>query len=186
MNADKTELVVFTKNRTFRDYRAPTLFGKTIQRGHSVKYLGITLSPTLNWKDHVEYRINKCIRVFWQCRKTIGQRWGLSPTNVLWLYTDVVRPMLTYGSFIWWTGLKTVTTYKKLSHLQRIACLAVTRASNTTPQSALEALLNLPTLTYFTEAEARTTVFRLRHTIKEIDRINNRGHSFLWEILTCE
>lgn len=186
VNPGKTELVVFTRNRNFQNYRAPTLFGKAIQRGTSVKYLGVTFSQTLNWKDHIEYRINKCIRVFWYCRKIIGKRWGLSPTNVLWLHTAIIRPMLSYGSFIWWIGSTTVTISRKLSHLQRVACLAITGAASTAPQSALEALLNLPTLLSFIEAEARSTAFRLRQNIKERDSSNKRGHSSIWNTLTHE
>lgn len=93
---------------------------------HIVKCLGVTLSQNLNWKDHVKYRLDKCIKVFWQCRKIIGKKWGLRPYNILWLYKAIVRPMLVYGSFVWWEVTKTVTVNRQLDHLQRVACLAIT------------------------------------------------------------
>lgn len=79
-----------------------------------------------------------------------------------------------------------VAISRKLSRLQRVACLAVTGAATTAPQSALEALLSLPKLTSFIDAEAKSTAYRLRHNISEMDMSIEKGHSSIWQTLTWE
>lgn len=56
-----------------------------------------------------------------------------------------------------------------------MACLAITGAMSTTPQPALEALLNLPTLDSYIIAEARNTAYRMKHRIT--DSQLRTGHS---------
>lgn len=176
VNPSKTELVIFTNKRDDTGFKNPKLFGTALERSSSVKYLGLTLTPNLNWKEHIAYRINKSIKVFWCCKRAIGRNWGLSPANLLWLYKAIVRPMISYGSFIWWKGTETVLAKKTLSHLQRIACLAVTGAAKSAPQVALETLLFLPPLDKFIISEAKITSYRLRSLITErCLRVN--GHS---------
>lgn len=176
VNPDKSELVIFTKNRKLIGFKNPKIFGKEIVRANSVKYLGITLDSKLNWSEHIENRLNKCIRIFWSCRSAIGKSWGLSPKSILWIYTAIVRPILTYGAFIWWTGTKTATIRKKMNHLQRMVCLACTGAMSTTPQAAMEVLLKLPKLETYIETEARNTAFRLRNLITD-NQIRTAAHT---------
>lgn len=64
----------------------------------------------------------------------------------------------------------------KLNHLQRVACLAITGAMSTTPQMALEALLMLPKLEKYIEAEAKNSAFRLRGRISE-QQLRIKGHT---------
>lgn len=168
VNPSKSELIIFTKRRNLSGYFAPKLFNKELKAGTKVKYLGVIYTPTLNWGEHIANRINKCIRIFWCCRRAIGRTWGLSPKNLLWLHTAIVRPMMAYGIFNWWTGIQSMVAQKTLTHLQRVVCLAITGAGRTTPQAALESILYLPPLHVFLETEAATTAFRLRR------HINNR------------
>lgn len=131
-----------------------------------VKYLGIIFTPKLNWGEHIEHRIKKCMKVFWCCRRAIGRNWGLRPRNLMWLHTAIVRPMLAYGSFIWWKGTTIAQNCKRLNHLQRTICLAITGAARTAPQLALEVLLHFPKLELYIQAEARVTALRLQSQIK--------------------
>lgn len=90
VNPSKTELVVFTRKRDFTGFKNPIIFGTALERSQSVKYLGLTIDSKLNWKEHINYRISKCIKVFWCCKRAIGRNWGLSPTNMLWLHKAVI------------------------------------------------------------------------------------------------
>ena len=86
--------------------------------------------------------------------------------NVCIFFHIFHRPMLAYGSFIWWRGITIAQNCKRLNHLQRTICLAITGAARTAPQLALEALLYLPRLEFYIRAEARTTALRLQSQIK--------------------
>lgn len=167
IHPDKSEIVIFTKNRKIVGFKNPKIYGHEIANRDSAKYLGIVLDSKLNWSKHINYRLGKCLRIFWCCRSAIGKSWGLSPKNILWIYNAIVKPMLAYGSFLWWYGTNTITIKDKLSHLQRVACLAITGAMSTTPQSAMETLLGLPKLDKYIEAEAKNTAYRLRRCITD-------------------
>lgn len=101
VNPDKTELMLFTNRRDMSGFKRPRLFGREIYLCQNVKYLGVTFTPKLKWTEHIKYRINKCIRVFWCCKRAIGRNWGLKPVNLLWLHSAVIKPMLAYAAFIW-------------------------------------------------------------------------------------
>lgn len=83
VNPEKSDVMIFTKNRKLDGFKSPVIFGKKIDMKDSVKYLGITLDAKLNWSKHIEGRVKKCLRIFWCCRAAIGKTWGLSPRNIL-------------------------------------------------------------------------------------------------------
>jgi ribonuclease HI len=121
------------------------------------------LDCKLNWKAHLENRIQKACRTLGQCRRAVGRVWGLSPKVMQWLYCSVVRPILSYGSVSWWHKAQTPTMIGKLNHLQRLGLLCMTGAMFTTPTAALECLCNLRPLHLYVEAEARAELFRLKN-----------------------
>lgn len=97
----------------------------------------------------------------WRCRRAIGRTWGLSPKNLLWLHTAIVRPMISYGSFIWWKSTTTAEAQKLLYHLQRVVCLAITGAAKTAPQMALRESPHFGSKTQSTKTAQEPTVTRL-------------------------
>lgn len=91
--------------------------------------------------------------------------------------------MISYGAFIWWKGTLTLSANRLLNHLQRTACLAITGASSSCPQAALDSLLFLPSLDSYIQAEAKVTAFRLKHQINEIHLNTTNTHcSILTEL----
>jgi hypothetical protein len=77
VNPDKTGLVAFTRKRKLPGFFEPRLFGKTLQRSMSVKYLGMILDSRLTWREHVNIRVRKAQNLFWACRRAFGVTWGL-------------------------------------------------------------------------------------------------------------
>lgn len=138
----KSETIIFTKNRSRNGFTEPTIFGEKIPLKEEVKYLGVILDQKLNWSNHISYKIDKCLRVFWSCRTAIGKTWGLNPKCLLWIYESIVKQMLAYGAFVWWQGTKVIipNIRAKLNHLQRVASLCVTGAMSSTPQIAIDTL----------------------------------------------
>jgi ribonuclease HI len=162
VNPSKVAAMLFTKRRNV-SVKPLRLFNKDISLVNEFKYLGLTLDCKLNWRRHLELRIQKACRTLGQCRQAIGRVWGLSPKVVHWLYTAVVRPVLSYGAVAWWHKSGSSTMIDKLNHLQRLGLLAMTGAMFTTPTAALECFCNLRPLHLFAEAEARAELFRLKN-----------------------
>ena len=161
VNPTKTELVLFTKKRNVQDFYEPKLYGNNIQLKNQAKYLGVILDSKLSWKNHVELKVNKACKTLWMCRQLFGKSWGLSPRIIHWLYTAIVRPMLTYAALVWWPRVTLSTTRASLNHIQRLACLGITGAMRSAPTAALEVLLCLPPLHLVVEAEAAAAAYRL-------------------------
>ena len=161
VNPSKTELVVFTKKRKLDGLVEPTLFGERLKRAKQVKHLGVFLDDKLTWNPHLDYVTNKARIALATCRRAIGQTWGLKPKTSLWMYTAIIRPIVTYASLVWWPKTKQKTAQERLERLQRLALLGVSGAMVTTPTAALEALLNIPPLHIFVERDARATAYRL-------------------------
>jgi ribonuclease HI len=162
VNADKTTTVLFTRNRRLVGYTEPTLFGRAIGLKDQVKYLGVILDNKLTWNSHIDHRLRKATIALWQCRRAIGRTWGLRPKVIYWIYTSVIRPILTYAAVLWWKRAQRASVIRKIGHLQRLACICITGSMRSTPTSALEVLLLLPPLNIFIEREARQTIYRLK------------------------
>jgi ribonuclease HI len=180
VNPSKVGAMLFTRRRNF-ELKPLRLFGSDIKLVSEFKFLGLTLDCKLSWKPHLETRIKKACMTFGQCRRAIGRTWGLTPKVIHWLYTSVVRPILSYGAVTWWQTAQQKTVIAKLNHLQRLGLLGMTGAMSTTPTAALECLCGLVPLHIFVEAEARAELFRLKtwgHFRPQV-RIGN-GHEFLW------
>jgi ribonuclease HI len=160
VNPDKTGLVLFTKRR-ITAFSEPRLFGKQLTRNKVVKYLGVIIDEKLTWREHIQERVNKAIKVFWRCRNAFGKNWGLKPSVLYWMYGAIVRPILCYGSMLWSHCAKIASVEKKLTKVQRLACLSVTGVMTSTPTAALEVLLSLSPIGLFVEEQARLTVARL-------------------------
>jgi len=109
----------------------------------SVKYLGVIVDSRLTWREHVDVKMRKAQNLLWACRKASGVTWGLGPRVVHRLYVSIIRPSVTFASLVWWPGCQTASAKKKLSRVQRLACLGITGAVRTTPTNAVEALICL-------------------------------------------
>ena len=107
--------------------------------------------------------MRKAHNLLWACRRACGAAWGLRPKMVHWLYgyVAIVRPTVSFASLIWWPGCQTASAKKKLSKVQRLACLGIAGAIRTTPTGAMKALVGLPALDLVIQGEARSVAHRL-------------------------
>jgi hypothetical protein len=113
-----------------------------------VKYLGLILGKGLTWKARLKNVMTKVCRDFWTCKGTFGKTWSLKPQILLWMYTMVMKPMLTYGSTVWWPRVVCKVSRMELR-------LAYQRGNEDGPTAAVEVLLRLSSLHVTTEAEAQ-------------------------------
>jgi hypothetical protein len=69
VNPDDTELVAFTRRRKLPGFYKPRLFGTTLHRSTSVKYLGVILNSRLTLRNHVGVKVRNVHNLLWACRR---------------------------------------------------------------------------------------------------------------------
>lgn len=162
VNPLKTQVVAFTNKKKIDPPINITLFGEEVPLSSEVKYMGVTLDSKLLWRSHLEKTCKKANQLMWRCRRVVGQKWGLKPNVVHWLYVSVVRPVLTYAAVVWWKRTEVQSSTDLLGKIQRQALLSITGAMTTTPTAAMEAMLKLPPIDLVVKAEARAAIHRLQ------------------------
>ena len=122
-NKKKTELVMFTLNKKWT-WKKLMVDGEEVPLRTQTKYLGLILDSKLTWTKQIEERTRKARVIMVQCKNIIGRKWGLKPNMMHWLYTAIVRPVMTYACVIWVAGLLDAKTkVGKLQKIQRMSLL---------------------------------------------------------------
>jgi hypothetical protein len=98
---------------------------------------------------------------------------------IYWIYTIVVRPIVTYATTVWWPRLKLKTSKAELSKLQRMTCLSITGAMKTAPTAATEVVTGLLPLHFHLEAEARAGIYRLHCSNECKPKSEGSGHAYM-------
>jgi len=88
----------------------------------------------------------------------------MPPRIVNWIYSAVVKRILLYGVALWWTALRKQCILTPLNKVQRMAALCISGALHTTPNEALNAILNLLNLDLAGMKWAKSAAIRLRDT----------------------
>jgi ribonuclease HI len=173
VNPSKTTLVMFTRNRdATSSFERLRLFGERLEYSDSVKYLGLTLDRKLLWNEHLDNVVKKATNSLWICRKMVGKLWGLKPKISHWIYTAMVRPIISYGAIAWWDKTNELTAKQKLDKVQRLACVTTLAAPKSAPTKALEVLLDIIPLHLHIKYEAMNANCRNRISGKpEINRL---------------
>ena len=157
----KTKMILFTRRR-IKVQPTLKLNNTRIEWVDSFKYLGMILDSKLNWTQHIKKTLNKATLALVQCRKLLGQNWGLKPKVTNWIYTAIVRPTISYGALVWAHRLDDKWVIKNLNKLQRRACLMITNASCSTPTAGMEAILALTPLNIKLKENALTSYHRMK------------------------
>ncbi|KAH8389498.1 hypothetical protein KR215_007163, partial [Drosophila sulfurigaster] len=138
INADKTDLILFTKRYKVPAWSPPKIGCTMLKPSLAVKYLGVVLDSKLTWKLNVLERVKKATGALYMAKKMLSCTWGLSPNLMRWIYISVVRPILTYGVLVWWQATEKRTYLSIMERTQRQALLCITGALRSTPTKALE------------------------------------------------
>ena len=100
------------------------------------------LDSKLNWNLNTISRTTKVSTALYCCKKAIGLNWGLNPKNAYWLCECIVKPILFYGSTVWWLALEKKNHQNKFERIMRTMAIMITGALRTTPTKALLTILN--------------------------------------------
>ena len=156
----KTEVVLFTRKRKTA-LGSLWMNGQRLNLSKEAKLLGVTLDSKLTWKNHITRITTKATAVLMQSRRIVGKTWGVRPLTMKWIYTAMVRPILTYACVSWVSGIEKLYLRNILNKVQRLACLMISSAFPGTPTRALETLLGIMPIDEFIRAEAVRGSYRL-------------------------
>ena len=80
-----------------------------------MKFLRITFDSKFTFKKHFEEILGRCNTRYHRIRLLTNKKWGPSPSTILQIYKQCVRPIFEYGS------LSTITTSDTIiSKIQRL------------------------------------------------------------------
>lgn len=151
----------FTRRRT-TNFGPIQLNGVEMEMSTETKYLGVILDCKLRWMSHIRSKAETASISMMACRSLIGKKWGLRPKMIRYIYTAIIKPMVTYGAFVWWPRVDVQSARKELAKVQRLASLCITGAMRTTPSAALDVILDMPPLHFQVEREAMNTAWRIQ------------------------
>ena len=174
-SSKKTEIVLFTHTRN-PDLGSLSMNGSKLKVSEEARLLGVTLDSKLTCKPYINRIARKATTAFMQCRQIVGKTREIKPSTMKWIYTAMIRPIMSYACSSWAGGLNKKYLGRKFTKVQRLACLMISSAFPSTPTGALEILLNITPIEEFLLAEAlpgsyRTTVSGLWH----VNRVGSFG-----------
>ena len=144
---------MFTNKRK-PDFETLRLNRRQLEISIEATLLGVTLDSKLTWRPHITRIARKATVALLQCRQIVGRAWGLNATSMRWIYTAMIRPVITYACTSWVGGVNKQYLAKKLSKVQRLARPMISSAFPSTPTGASEMLLNIMPMNEFIVSEA--------------------------------
>ena len=116
LNPEKTKVIIFSRSPLARKSEPVLkLYGERLKIYPQVKFLGISFDSKLTSQKHFEEILGRCNTRYHRVRLTVNKKWGPSPSTILQIYEQCVRPIFEYGS------LSTVTTSDTIiSKIQRL------------------------------------------------------------------
>ena len=179
----KSEIVLFTHKRN-PDVGSLSMNGSKLELSREARLLSVSLDSKLTWKPHITRITRKATTALMQCRQIVGKTRGIKPSMMKWIYTAMIRPIMSYACVAWAGSLNKKYLMRKLTKVQRLACLMISSAFPGTPTGALEILLSIIPIEEFLLAEAgrgsyRITVSGLRHVnrVGSFGKTKNHGNA---------
>jgi hypothetical protein len=130
VNANKTQAILFTKRRPLRPL-SPKIGQLTITWSTEVKYLGLRLTPTLNYTEHIKGQIGKALGTMRKLFPLLGRESNLETPTKLLLYTTAIRSIVAYAAPVWCSINS--SSFKQLQVLQNKCLRIIGNAPRRTP-----------------------------------------------------
>jgi len=136
LNFDKTYFLQFTTKANKENNMQILYSNKTIATVKSIKFLGLTLGTTLNWKHHISELIPRLNKACYAIRsiKPI-----MSPNVLRSTYFSYAHSIMSYGLIFWWNSTDSNDIFKIQTRLIRI----ITNSNKNVPCRELFKSLNI-------------------------------------------
>ena len=117
LNPEKTKVSIFSRSPLARKSEpALKLYGERLKIYPQVKFLGITFDSKLTFPKHSEGILGRCNTRYHRVRLIVNKKRGPSPSTILQIYKQCVRPIFEYGSMLTITTSDTIIS--KIQWLQ--------------------------------------------------------------------
>ena len=116
LNTKKTKVIIPSRSNLARKTEPNLkLYGERLKVYPQVKFLGITFDSQLTFKQHFEDILDRCNTRYHRLRLLGNQKCRPSPSTLIHIYKQCVRPIFEYGC------LSTITTSVNIiSKIQRL------------------------------------------------------------------
>ena len=116
LSPEKAKVIIFSRSPPARKSEPVLkLYDERLKIYPQVKFLGITSDFKLTFQRHFEEFLGRCNTRYHRVRLMVNKKWGPSPSTILQIYKQCVRPIFEYGS------LSTITTSDTIiSKIQRL------------------------------------------------------------------
>ena len=102
LNIDKCKVLTITQNKSFVDYKHNLDTRDSgiveLERVYTMRDLGVTIDPSLNFKHHIYDKIKKAYQMLGIINRNFS---NLDIFSFLMLYKSTVRSHIEYGNVIW-------------------------------------------------------------------------------------
>ena len=102
-SSNKTKIVLFTHKQN-PDWVSLAINGSKLELSKEARLLGVILESKLTWKPHSTRITRKAATVLRQCRQIVGKTWGIKSSMMEWIYTAMIRPIMSYAYVSWASG----------------------------------------------------------------------------------
>ena len=93
--AEKTVIVLYTKRKKIPKIPKIKVMNVEVPYQDHAKYLGVILDGGLTFNEHIKQQIKKAKNALNRITGSIGKLWGPVPKLMKWVYTGIIRPILT-------------------------------------------------------------------------------------------
>ena len=141
INESKTSFMIFTRKKLTR---IPTLSlnNTDINFVTSFKFLGVFLDgPTLTWKQHVSYLVNKSTQSLNVMKSLASTKWGAHRNMLILFYQSYIRSRIIYAIQVYSSASKSILS--RLEIVQNSAIRIITGLRRSTPIPAIQFESNL-------------------------------------------
>ena len=98
LNPQKTKVIIFSKSQTaIKTKPALSFYGDLLSYHPHIKFSGITFDNRMTFTKYFEEILERCNNKFHRLRILVNKKWGPSPTTILQIYKQCVRPVFKYG-----------------------------------------------------------------------------------------
>ena len=165
LNTDKCEFMVFGSRHKLLSFVnvQVNINGVQVKRVEECKYLGVTLTPSLNWNPHIMSVKRKATSSLY-CLKRI--RPFISQETALLLFKTLFQPHFEYCSLIWFNA--GISLVKQLNVLQNRALRVVLHVDSRFSSHLLYSFLDIDRIDIRWRKQALCYIFKLIHGLQPL------------------